>query len=447
MSEHRPSAEEVDPRKQLRTLILLAIPIGLVGAVLASIYSGAEHAVHVLLWEGIPEALGSSEAPGWLVVVILLVGAYLVHLALQLPGKGGHGPLAGLAFDIDVRTAVSVVLASLASLAFGAVLGPEAPLLAIGCALGFAIASKESPAVSEVLVFAGAVAAIGTILGNPLITAVLLLEALVLSGKTRQPQESVMILVTTLIALTSSYVLHVGIASFDGLPSPDLAVPDLPAYENVQAVDLIVAIPVAIAAAVVVVIARDIGLRVHRQAKMRPLVVLLTGALMIAFAALAFRQVTDESVSLILFSGQEQIPDLLGLTSVAVVLWIVLFKTIAYGISLGAGFRGGPIFPGVFLGLAVGLSAALVIDNISASAMAAVGIGAATAAGLRMPFTSLLLAVLLCISAGVAVTVPAALGVVIGLIVGIAAAAREPDEEPAVAVSDSEGGESNGSSS
>ncbi len=180
---------------------------------------------------------------------------------------------------------------------------------------------------------------------------------------------------------------------------------------------------------------------------MRPLVVLLTGALMIAFAALVFRQVTDESVSLILFSGQEQIPDLLGLTSVAVVLWIVLFKTIAYGISLGAGFRGGPIFPGVFLGLAVGLSAALVIDNISASAMAAVGIGAATAAGLRMPFTSLLLAVLLCISAGVAVTVPAALGVVIGLIVGIAAAAREPDEEPAVAVSDSEAGESDGPSS
>ena len=76
MSQQHPSAEEADPRKQLRTLILLAIPIGLVGAVLASIYSGVEHAVHVLLWEAIPEALGSTEAPGWLVVVILLVGAY-----------------------------------------------------------------------------------------------------------------------------------------------------------------------------------------------------------------------------------------------------------------------------------------------------------------------------------------------------------------------------------
>ncbi len=442
MSDHRQDEEVVDPGKQLRTLIILAIPIGLVGAVLASIYTSVEHVIHVFLWKSIPDALGTSEIPGWLVIAILLVGAYLVHLALRLPGKGGHGPLEGVAFDIGVQTAVSVVLASLASLAFGAVLGPEAPLLAIGCALGFAIARKESPAVTEVLVFAGAVAAIGTILGNPLITAVLLLEAMVLSGKARQAQESVLILVTTLIALTSSYILHVGIASFDGLPDQDLVVPNLPAYDNVQGVDLVAAIPVAVVAALIVVIARAIGLRVHKQAQSRQLIVLLAGGLTIAAAAIVFRLVTDEPVDLVLFSGQEQIPDVLALGSVGVVLWVVVFKTIAYGVSLGSGFRGGPIFPGVYLGLAVGLCASLIFTSISVSAMAAVGIGAATAAGLRMPFTSLLLAVLLCISAGAAITVPAAIGVVIGLIVGIAAAAREPDEDPAVAVADASDDES-----
>ncbi len=104
-------------------------------------------------------------------------------------------------------------------------------------------------------------------------------------------------------------------------------------------------------------------------------------------------------------------------TSAGAVLAIVIGKLIVYGIALGGGFRGGPVFPATFIGVGAGVLASLVFTNLSVSAMAAVGISAAATVMLRLPFTSGMLAMLLIGGAGAGIAPFAIIGAVIGFIV------------------------------
>jgi H+/Cl- antiporter ClcA len=80
--------------------------------------------------------------------------------------------------------------------------------------------------------------------------------------------------------------------------------------------------------------------------------------------------------------------------STKIVLVLVLAKAVAYAVSLGCGFRGGPIFPAVFL--AVGLASFPVVW-FDTSPTLAVGVGAAAgmAAQTRLLFAPLLFSTLL----------------------------------------------------
>ena len=433
MSTASATTSDKDPGRMLIRLIVLAIPIGLLAGIGSALYNIFQHELQYWLWHTLPELLGQEREPWWLVVGLLVVGAVLVALALQLPGNGSDGPLKGFHLTIGPREVASVLLAALASLSFGAVLGPEAPLLALGTAIAIAISRSGQSGPVQVLALAGAGAALGSILGNPLVSGVLLLELLLLSGKVTNPETGIFLLSPLIVALTTGYLLQVGIEDWSGVPDLNLAVPGLPEYTSVQWIDLGVAIPVALVAGLIVVIARRLGGVLADRFEGKQLASLLVGAGVVAAAALLMRAITGESVSLVLFSGQEQMPELLGLAGIGTLVAVVLFKGLAYAASLGAGFRGGPLFPAVFLGVGVGTAAAVLVSSVNLSAMVAAGIAAASAAGLRMPFSSMLLAVLLCAAAGPAVTVLAGVGVVIGLILGLAllpaAAAQEERQE------------------
>ncbi len=93
-------------------------------------------------------------------------------------------------------------------------------------------------------------------------------------------------------------------------------------------------------------------------------------------------------------------------------------KGLAYAISLGT-FRGGPVFPALFLGTAVGL----LVDGLpgfSTTPAVAVGIGAATAAGLRLPLTAVVLATVLCAQPAYGAAPLVIVGVVVAYMVTIA---------------------------
>ena len=86
-------------------------------------------------------------------------------------------------------------------------------------------------------------------------------------------------------------------------------------------------------------------------------------------------------------------------TRVGVLVLLVVCKAFAYGLSLSA-FRGGPVFPSMFIGAALGIAVSGPARH-EPGAGDRMGIGAMCAAMLRLPMTSTLLAELLLGSDGV----------------------------------------------
>jgi chloride channel protein, CIC family len=105
----------------------------------------------------------------------------------------------------------------------------------------------------------------------------------------------------------------------------------------------------------------------------------------------------------VLFSGQDGFEPLVGppaTLSQSTLALIILFKGLAWGVSLG-GFRGGPTFPALFLGATGGLLAADLPGFSETPAVAAL-MGAMCVSMLRLPLASVIIALVLAGSAGVA---------------------------------------------
>src|SRR5580693_9922488 len=79
----------------------------------------------------LPDGLGFHGAPPWWPLPLLTVAGLLVAPAIRfLPGTGGHSPADGFKPGGGAPTPAQlpgVLLAALGTLAFGVVLGPEAP--------------------------------------------------------------------------------------------------------------------------------------------------------------------------------------------------------------------------------------------------------------------------------------------------------------------------------
>ncbi len=124
----------------------------------------------------------------------------------------------------------------------------------------------------------------------------------------------------------------------------------------------------------------------------------------IAGLAIAFAEISGRSFSEVLFSGQSALPGLVqhaaGWTVGALIL-LVVCKGLAYGISL-SGFRGGPVFPSMFIGAAAGIAASH-LPGMSLVPGVAMGIGAMCTVMLKLPMTATLLATLLLYSDGIEV--------------------------------------------
>lgn len=423
----------MDQKRAIPKLLGISAVVGILAGVGVIAFLAVQHQLQTLLWTTIPDAIGGT--PWWWVLLVLFAGAVGVWAALKLPGHGGHKPLDGLGFDIGPREIGSVVAAALISLSVGAVVGPEAPLMAVGSAIGGFVAIRAPKPAQQVLMVAGAVAAITMILGNPMISAVLVLEAAVLKGGPGGRKVMLGVL-PLLIAMGFGYLIQVGVGDWSGVGTAQLSVPGLPEYPNVQALDIVFALIVAGLTALFAVFAVEAGTlfqdRIPGQLQR-----LLLAAGIVGAAALGIRALTGEPIDTVLFSGDEATAEVLGIGSLSALVAIAIAKTIAYAVSLGGGFRGGMVFPAVFLGVVVATACAQVLDT-NVSAMVAAGIAAGVAGVLRLPFTGVLMALLLCSVAGLAVTTPAIIGAVVGVLVRVAADAKfgrqdeEQAEEPAL---------------
>jgi H+/Cl- antiporter ClcA len=354
----------------------------------------------------LPKWLGFHGTPNWWPIPLIGIAGILVAAAIHyLPGRGGHSPADGLKASGSPSPAElpGVVLAALATLGLGAVLGPEAPLIAIGGGLAGLVvvkAKRDAPAQTIMVVAAaGSFAAISTLFGSPIAGAFLLMEASGLGG----PMMGV-VLVPGLLAAGIGTLIFVGFDSWTGHGTFSLAVPNLPAFSHPNGAEFGWAILIGLAAAVVAFVIRWFGLYLRPLVERR--ILLLTPLVGLAVGGLAaiFGAWSGKSFTLVLFSGQSALPGLLEQSatfSVGTLILLLICKGLAYGGSLSS-FRGGPVFPSMFLG-AVGGIALSHLPGLPMVAGAGAGIGAMTCAMLNLPLTAVLITTLLLASDGLAV--------------------------------------------
>jgi hypothetical protein len=88
--------EELSGRAYLR-LVALGALIGIPAALVAAGFLALVHELEDVLWHDLPDQLGYSSPPWYLVLGLPMLGACLVVAARSLlPGDGGHSPLEGL---------------------------------------------------------------------------------------------------------------------------------------------------------------------------------------------------------------------------------------------------------------------------------------------------------------------------------------------------------------
>ena len=411
------------PRAYLRILLFAAL-LGIPVAFAAVLFQTALHDLIELVWHDIPDGFDWDEPPVWYVLLVPGLAGLLVAAVLRLPGHGGHTPLEGLGLvAIKPIELVSILPAALISLSFGIVLGPEAPLLALGFAIGVVGVRMAGMADDEgrLLVLAGAFAAVAGLFGGPLPAAFLLFEALAMSGR-MQAQDIGRALLPGFVAAGSGALVYTGVADWPGLDAPELSLP-LPDYPSVRLVDLAWCVLVSVVAAVVVVAFRDAAVVLSKRVlTARPVVVLVSTGVAIGVLAVVFRALADRPVDLVLFSGQSSLPTILAEGSGGVLALLVLAKGFAYTLSLAAGFRGGPVFPAITIGIALGVLAHIVLPDLDLVPAVVAGIAASTAGVLRMPFFAVVMAALLAGPAADDVAPIAILGAVVGWIVATALA-------------------------
>ena len=146
------------------------------------------------------------------------------------------------------------------------------------------------------------------------------------------------------------------LGDWPGLEPFALAVPGLPAYDTVRIADLGWCLIAATVAAVIVAL-RHVAHELAERARGRVAATLVAAGLLVGVLAVLFRAIADRPVDLVLFSGQEAMPAVIAEASAGVLLLLVAAKGLACS-SLGAGFRGGPVFPALLLGAAIGTVAA-----------------------------------------------------------------------------------------
>jgi H+/Cl- antiporter ClcA len=243
--------------------------------------------------------------------------------------------------------------------------------------------------------------------------AFLLMEASGLGGATLG-----VVLVPGLLASGIGSLIFIGLGTWTGLGTFSLALPGLPHFDRPDLAEFGWAVAIGIAAALLGWAIRWLALLVRPYVERRLLLLTPVVGLAVAGLAMAYGASTGRSSSQVLFSGQAALGPLLSDASgysVAALALLVACKSLAYGVSLSS-FRGGPIFPAMFIGAAGGMALSS-LPGLDLVAGAAMGIGAMCAVMLRLPLTSVLLATLLLMSNGLAVMPLVIVAVVVAYVV------------------------------
>ena len=302
MTEPPPAAAPPDPGELLRSrsyvsLLVLGAIVGIPVAAVAFFFLEAVGEAQEYLFDTLPGELGFDSQPSWWPIPLLAVSGLLVSLTIRyLPGTAGHKPAEGFKTSGAVQPIElpGIILAAFTTLSLGVVLGPEAPLIAIGSGMGVLavhLIKRDAPEMATVVIgAAGSFAAIATLLGSPLTGAFLLMEAGGLGGALMG-----VVLVPGLLAAGIGSLVYVGLDDWTGFGTFSLAVPDIPPAGSPTGAEFLWAIAIGVLAAFAGTGIRRLALALQPIVERRMLLLTPLAGVAIGILALVFVEVTDRS--------------------------------------------------------------------------------------------------------------------------------------------------------
>ncbi|WNM24839.1 ion channel protein [Demequina capsici] len=365
------------PHPSPRQLALVSIPALIVGVLsgllLAGIDMVSEGLEHVL-WDGLPSALGVEEPAGWWTLIVLSGIGLLVGLAVwKVPGHGGHDSATVELFAPVLRISAlpGVALVLILGLAGGVSLGPESPIIAIDVALTVWLLGRIAPNIGQQGAFMLAAAGmLGAMFGTPVAAALLMTELVAAAKRGGLLWDRLFApLIAAGAATITMQLLHAQSFKLD-----------LPEYTTPHLIDLVTASVVALIAAVFGMAASITMPPLHALFRRlnHPVAYATAGGVVLGLLGWVGGPLT-------LFKGAAQTGDLIShLDSYGTwqLLGLALVKTAALVVAAAAGFRGGRIFPAVFIGAAAGLFGHALMPSMPLALAVAAGVlGAVLAIG------------------------------------------------------------------
>lgn len=379
------------PTMSVRTLLVMAIPALVVGVgsavVLRLLDLVSEQLMH-FLWDYLPGLFGASEStPWWIFLVLTLTGAAVGAIVWLIPGHGGpDSATTELGGTPPKLHAVPTILAvSILGLAGGVSLGPENPTIAVNSALAVAVfgrfSTKIPPALLVMLAVSGT---IGALFGTPVAAA------LVFTGMVGAMAMPGSLWDKLFLPLASAGAGSVTMMLLGG-QSLSFTLTPMGAYEPIY---LLQGVAVAGVSALIGVLAAFLFPFIHRafHALRNPLIFTTLGGMILGVLGIIGGPIT-------LFKGLDQTVELLENPGDYTPQQLALFtavKVVALLIAASAGFRGGRIFPAVFVGTAFGLLAYALVPGIPISLAVACGVMGIVLAATKDGWIGIFVGVALC---------------------------------------------------
>jgi H+/Cl- antiporter ClcA len=326
--------------------VLPAIVIGAASSVMLLALSGLASAIEDVLWTSIPASFGLTGAePAWILGILTLAGVTTGLILTFVPGHAGPDPATtGLAEPPQPLAVLpGIALALLVTLAGGVSLGPENPIIVLNLSLATAVGLRLLPGVPARawvgLAFAGT---IGAMFGTPIAAALLLAETV---SDDRRPLWDR--LFAPLVAAGAGAVTT-------GLLAAESFVLTIEPYPGQQPIDFLTGAVIAVGVAVIGMVAVSLFPRLYALFGRlgSPLVIATAGGVLLGILGAI-------GGPLSLFKGLEQMHQLTeeaDTWTVGALAMVGIVKLVAMLVAGTTGFRGGRIFPAVFVAVAFGVT-------------------------------------------------------------------------------------------
>ena len=331
-----------------RTMLLLSLPavaVGIASSLILITVMKIASVLQNLLWQRLPDSLGIPLDSPLLIIGILTLTGGAVGLVIRFSqGHAGPDPACEPLIGTLVPPSAlpGLIVALILGLAGGVSLGPEHPIMTVNIALAVAIGVRLMPRVNTmewtILASAGT---IGALFGTPVAAALIFSQTL--NGNNEVPLWDRLfapLMAAAAGALTTGLFFH-----------PHFSLP-IAHYGQMQITDILsgaIVAAIAIAAGMIAVWCLPrLHTMMHRLKN--PVLILGLGGFLLGILG-----VIGGPVSLFKDLDEMQQMTMNQAFSTSDFFLLAVIKLAALVVAAASGFRGGRIFPAVFVGVALGL--------------------------------------------------------------------------------------------